>query len=212
MSSTSDKSEVNESGIDFPEKCTTPTIESIAQENTANTTIKDLTVNDIPLKIVLSTIIDKIAKIDVLFDRLNLRMEELTAQVVLLPKQVRQLGAKVDGVVESIAQPRIRDMLGRMLQLHDIVEQMCLGKEHDAQELANYRMIRDQIITSLHIEGISVIPSDGRFDPSVHKAVETKACASPEEDGLITRTYRTGFRTQQAILRYSEVIVKRHVA
>ncbi len=137
-------------------------------------------------------------------------VEQLSRQVVLIPRQVRQLGAKVDDITESISQPRVRDMLNNFLLLHDLLEQMTLTAESDVESTKNYQVLRDQILQVLRVNGISPIIEDQRFNPAIHQAVETVACETPDEDGEIVRLYRTGFCTELAILRYAEVVVKRY--
>jgi molecular chaperone GrpE (heat shock protein) len=111
-------------------------------------------------------------------------------------------------MTEFISHPRTRDLLGRFLQLHDLVEQMGLA-EPDTARAGNYQVLRDQILQTLELNGISRISDSKRFDPNLHKAVETVSCQNPDEDGEIVRIYRAGFRTDRAVLRYMEVVVKR---
>jgi molecular chaperone GrpE len=141
---------------------------------------------------------------------LSAQVGRLAEQVELIPRQVRQLGGKVDDVTESIAQPRVRDLLNSFLLLHDLVEQMGRTPGLETAATRNYRVLRDQIAQVLRVNGITPIADARRFDPAVHKAVETVPCETSDEDGEIVHVYRTGFRTGQAILRYAEVVVKRY--
>lgn len=139
---------------------------------------------------------------------LAVEIKQLSQRVDLIPPQVRQLGTKVDDMTESISHPRTRDLLGRFLQLHDLVEQMGLVAP-DTASAGNFQVLRDQILQTLELNGISRISGSKRFDPNIHKAVETVSCQNPDEDGEIVRIYRVGFRTDRAVLRYAEVVVKR---
>ncbi|MGD2086294.1 MAG: nucleotide exchange factor GrpE [Candidatus Aminicenantes bacterium] len=135
-------------------------------------------------------------------------IKQLSQRVDLIPPQVRHLGTKVDDMTESISHPRIRDLLGMFLQLHDLVEQMGLAAP-DTASAVNYQVLQDQILQTLELNGISRISDNKRFDPNIHKAVETVSCQDPDEDGEIVRIYRPGFRTNRAVFRYTEVVVKR---
>lgn len=137
-------------------------------------------------------------------------MNELIERAELLPRQVRQLGSKVDDITESISQPRIRDLLGSFLLLYDLVDQMGRTADSDEASLQNYQVLRDQIAQALRVNGIYPISDAQRFDPAIHKPVDTIDCETPDEDGEIAQVYRTGFRTDRAILRYAEVVVKRY--
>jgi molecular chaperone GrpE (heat shock protein) len=141
---------------------------------------------------------------------LSAQVGRLAERVELVPRQVRQLGSKVDDVTESIAQPRVRDLLNSFLLLYDLVEQMSRMPGLGTAVTRNYRVLGDQIAQVLRVNGIAPIADARRFDPAVHKAVETVPCETSDEDGEIVHVYRTGFRTGQAILRYAEVVVKRY--
>jgi len=126
----------------------------------------------------------------------------LTAErVEPLARQVRQLGNKVDDLEESISHPRIRDLLNGLILLHDLTEQ---AEPVDRQ---NQKTLHDQIEQILRNNGVFMMPESERFDPGLHKAIEVIPCDVPENDGKIFRIYRSGFRTQQTILRYAEVIL-----
>jgi len=131
---------------------------------------------------------------------------DLRERVTLIPRQVRQLGSKVDDITESISQPRIRDLLNSLLLLYDLVEQM--GRT--AAEAHNYEVLGDQIAQVLEVNGLHPITESQDFDPTLHRAIETVACETPEENGEIVSVYRSGFRTNRATLRYAEVVVKRY--
>lgn len=138
-------------------------------------------------------------------------LRQLTDQVGLtaervepLSRQVRQLGNKVDSLEESVSHPRIRDLLNGLILLHDLTDQQELDN------LQTYEILRDQIEQILRINGVLMIPEREQFDPALHKAIEVVPCDTPEDNGKIIRVYRQGFRTQQTILRYAEVIVYSH--
>lgn len=152
-------------------------------------------------------------------DMSALAMSELNAQVAqlherleLLPRQIRQLAAKVEDVTESISHPRVRDLLNSLLLLHDLIEQMNRSAEAGSDSSRNYQVLRDQVAQVLRVNGIHAIAESERFDPALHKAVEVVACSAPHEDGEVACCYRTGFRTERNVLRYAEVVVKRYAA
>jgi molecular chaperone GrpE (heat shock protein) len=141
--------------------------------------------------------------------QLAVNVGRLAERVELIPRQVRQLGSKVDDVATSISHPRIRDLLGGLLLLYDLIDQMARAAESDTASLQNYHVLRDQVTQVLEVNGVYPISDVQCFDPALHKAVETITCDTPEEDGEIAQVCRTGFRTDRTILRYTEVVVKR---
>jgi molecular chaperone GrpE (heat shock protein) len=101
-------------------------------------------------------------------------------------------------------------LLNTLLTLYDLTGQMALDAA--GPDAANYLMLRQQILEALAVNGIQLIPTDGHFDPAIHKVVERLTCQIPEEDGEIVAVFRSGFRTERAVLRYAEVIVKHYEA
>jgi molecular chaperone GrpE (heat shock protein) len=158
----------------------------------------------------LQPILTRLEQLEQTVTRLSTDISRLSEQAGLIPHQVRQLGSKVDGITESVSQPRIRDLLGSFLLLYDLIDQMSRTAESDTTSDQNYRVLRDQIAQALEVNGIRPIPEARSFDPAIHKAVETVACSTPDEDGEIVRFYRAGFRTERTVLRYAEVVVKRY--
>ncbi|MFO1432361.1 MAG: nucleotide exchange factor GrpE [Candidatus Competibacteraceae bacterium] len=160
----------------------------------------------------LQPLLERLERLEQAITRLSQDIGQLNERTGLIPPQVRQVRERVDNITESITQPRIRDLLHSLLLLYDLVEPLAATTEPDSVHTWNYRVLRDQLLQLLRLNGISRIPETPRFDPYLHKALETVACTEPEEDGLIARCYRTGFRTEQAVLRYTDVAVKRYQA
>jgi len=159
---------------------------------------------------VLQPMIERLQKIEQEVMSLANNIDELTKRAELLPKQVRQLGTKVDDMTESVNHPRIRDMLGNFLLMYDLVNQMKESKDKGSEEERNYQVLSDQIAQILRINGIETITDIESFDPSIHKVVEIVTCDNSEEDGTIARLYRAGFRTERTILRFAEVVLKQY--
>jgi molecular chaperone GrpE len=158
----------------------------------------------------LQPILMQLQQLEQTVARLSMEIGQLSEQVSLIPRQVRQLGTKVDDTTQSISHPRIRDLLNSVLLLYDLVDQMQRANQSDHSSPENYQVLQEQIGQILRVNGISLIEEAKCFDPAIHKAVETVPCQILEEDGEITQIHRPGFRTERAILRYAEVIVKRY--
>lgn len=71
-----------------------------------------------------------------------------------------------------------------------------------------YRRLQD----ALARRGVVPIEAAGKpFDPHLHEAVAVEPC-SPEQDGIVLREERRGYRTQERIIRLSQVVVGRAVS
>jgi molecular chaperone GrpE (heat shock protein) len=157
----------------------------------------------------LAQILARLDRVDEAIERLSGDLRSLGDRVEMVPRQVRQLGTKVDDLTESISHPRMRDLLTSLLVLLDLVDQMGSSAE-PAAYATNCKVLHDQIVQVLRVNGVNPIADTSRFDPFTHRAVATIACATPNEDGEILQVHRTGFRTERAVLRFAEVTVKRY--
>jgi molecular chaperone GrpE len=133
-------------------------------------------------------------------------------QVGYLPPQVRQLGGKVDSLMVSISESRYRSLLQSLLVIYDLVEQAARtsaapGNDTPAVHLQNYQVLSTQLSQILTMNGLSPIPADGPFDPSVHRAIERVPVDDASRANQIVELVRPGFRTEQGVLRYAEVRV-----
>lgn len=143
------------------------------------------------------------------------RMAGLEKQVAFLPPQVRMLAAKVDGLSTAITEPRIRALLMGLLGIYDLIDQVLRTlparmTDADRDHLHNYQVLRAQLEVLLESNGLSEIPADGAFDPLLHRALQSVPVDDPQKADSVLEVVRPGFRTEQAILRYAEVLVGRY--
>lgn len=138
---------------------------------------------------------------------------ETSKQISFLPPQVRQLGAKVESLNSSISEPRYKAVLLGLLGVYDLVDQLLhtrpanetLVTEADHQR--NYEVVRTQLRQLLEGNGLVQIPTDGAFDPTMHRATQRTTVGDPSQADMILEVVRPGFRTEQSVLRYAEVVV-----
>jgi molecular chaperone GrpE (heat shock protein) len=145
------------------------------------------------------------------------RIASLEKQVAFLPPQVRMLAAKVDGLTTAITEPRVRALLMGLLGIYDLVDQVLRTMppqmtDVDRDHLRNYQVLRSQLQVLLDSNGLCEIKADGAFDPLVHRALQSVAVDAPEKADRVMEVVRPGFRTEQSILRYAEVVVGRYSA
>lgn len=138
-------------------------------------------------------------------------LEGAMKQVAFLPPQIRILGNKVDGLATAISEPRVRALLLGTLGLHDLVEQMLrtcpTGPDAEAGYRGNLLNLRLHLRQLLAANGLEEIATDGKFNPAIHRAVQRVPCANPAQEDHVVEVIRSGFRTEQAVLRYAEVLV-----
>jgi molecular chaperone GrpE (heat shock protein) len=143
-------------------------------------------------------------------------LDALAKQVTFLPPQIRMLGNKVDGVAFSISESRYRTVLLNLLSIYDLVDQVlrmlpAAGRGVMAEHRRNYEVLATQLHQILEANGLREITADGVFDAAQHRAVQCVPCDDPAQAGRVVEVVRPGFRTEQAILRYAEVVVSQYM-
>ena len=144
-------------------------------------------------------------------------LDTTAKQVSFLPPQVRSLGNKIDGVAVSLSEPRYRAALLSLLGVYDLVEQMSRAlpptssDQTESDNQNNYEILRTQLRQILETNGFVEIESRGVFNPELHRAVQRVPCSEPEQAGQVLEVVRAGFRTEQAVLRFAEVIVSQYL-
>jgi molecular chaperone GrpE (heat shock protein) len=140
------------------------------------------------------------------------RVQALRDEVACIPDSLRQLGRNVQGLSTSLAEPRLRSLLTDLLMLLDLVDQAGRAGDGTGPAAQWLRTIGDQMRQILRLQGLTEIVAAGRFDPTVHRAVEGVAVTVPEQDQQVLRVLRCGFRTERSVLRAADVVVARYVA
>ncbi len=75
--------------------------------------------------------------------------------------------------------------------------------------LNHFTLVRDRFTALLALEGIRPIPTlQQKFDPRLHLAVDSEARGDVPPDTIV-RELRKGYRQDQRVLRYAEVVVAR---
>jgi len=145
-------------------------------------------------------------------ERVETSLEGTQRQIGLMPAQVRALGTKVDALTTSIAEPRLRSILLALVGLMDLIDQARSFNVSDStmDHASNYDVLRGQVRVILESNGIREVSASGEFDPQLHRALDTR---SVDDHGLanqIIQIVRPGYRTDQSVLRFAEVVVTRY--
>ncbi len=133
-------------------------------------------------------------------------------KISFFPSQLRMIGGKIDGLTTSVAEPRYRALLLSLLGVYDLVDQFLRAqatneKETKTDYYRNYEVIRRQLHQILEVNGLTEIPTNGEFNPEIHRAIESILCDDEAKKNQILEVVRPGFRTEQSVLRYTDVKV-----
>lgn len=117
----------------------------------------------------------------------------------------RRLQTDIDSAVGRAKE----SMLLELLLVLDFMD-MALAAPVESQEAQNLKfgveMTRNQLLTLLEREGVSIVPPAGRFDPNVHEAIQVVPDAD-REAGEIVETARKGYKIGDRTLRAAHVRV-----
>jgi molecular chaperone GrpE (heat shock protein) len=147
---------------------------------------------------------EKVSTLAVRLDQLAEAVDLTARQVTFLPPQVRNLSSKVDRAVDAIGESRYQSLLLRILGIYDLVCQMRINAEENQPDLF---ILETQLRQLMEANGLSAIPTEGRFDPSLHLSVGRVECNDPALDGQVVEVVRPGFKTETSVLRFAEVRV-----
>lgn len=76
--------------------------------------------------------------------------------------------------------------------------------------LDGLRVVRERLLGLLAADGVTRIPTVGEpFDPYLHVAVGTVSAETETEQNNIASEQKAGYQSEQGVLRYAEVIVKK---
>jgi molecular chaperone GrpE len=152
-------------------------------------------------------------------------VEELEQQVAEKDRQIQEYLAKYRQSASEFEEARLRmrreiakdversrrDVISEMLEVLDnldrALESARAGASHDAL-LQGVEMVRRQFLLKLDSLGVKPIAADNRpFDPALHEAITSVPATSPDQDGIVVGTARTGYTIGDEVLRPAAVAV-----
>ena len=98
--------------------------------------------------------------------------------------------------------------------LDDMERAMSHAQSSDDQAslLEGLEIARRRFLATLQEYGVEPFtPTGEAFDPNRDEALRVDTLASPEQDGLVTETFRPGYMLKDRVLRVARVAVGRHV-
>ena len=152
-------------------------------------------------------------------------VESLEQQIVEKDKQIQEYLSKYRQAAGEFEEARLRlrreiskdversrrDVLSEFLEVLDnldrAVESARGGSGQDAL-LQGIEMVRRQFHAKLEGFGVRRIETDNQpFDPLLHEAISSVPATSPEQDGLVVGTVRSGYLIGDEVLRPAAVAV-----
>ncbi|MBI0582676.1 MAG: nucleotide exchange factor GrpE [Methanomassiliicoccus sp.] len=104
---------------------------------------------------------------------------------------------------EDLVRTANHQLLGELLLVFDDFERALAARCSEEELRTGITKIHDNMSALLRDHGLREIPSDGRFDPSVHEAF----AVGEGEDGKILEVFQKGYYLGDKVLRCSKVKV-----
>lgn len=191
---------------------------STAQEENTTQVVAEVPADTtIPGQLVRRTVVRGTATDGSLRDELN-DMRQMLARITerntVEQRVFDTLHSELKDYKNDFFYERLKPIVRPLLFLHDSIEQLdCeLAARETADEqlkrdvTENIQFLRTQLTEILAIcEVTPITETRGRFDPAIHKAVESVQVA-PEEDNTIQRVVRSGWYLNGTLLRPVEVV------
>ena len=152
-------------------------------------------------------------------------VEDLERQVAEKDKQAQEYLAKYRNAASEFDEARLRmrreiskdierarrDILAEMLEVLDNLDRALESARAGASAeavLQGIDMVRRQFLAKLESVGVKRIEADNQpFDPALHEAISSVPATSPEQDGIVVGTARTGYLIGEEVLRPAAVAV-----
>jgi Molecular chaperone GrpE (heat shock protein) len=95
-------------------------------------------------------------------------------------------------------------MAREILSVVDDMDRALQNTNDETEFVKGFRGIRQNLMKILETNGLSEIPTDGKFDPDLHEAL---CVTESDTDGDIAEVFQKGYRMNDRVIRYSKVRV-----
>jgi molecular chaperone GrpE len=96
------------------------------------------------------------------------------------------------------------DIVKGLLTIADDMERALGTAKEETELVIGIRGIRQNLMKILEENGLTEIPTDGKFDPNIHEALCT---VEEDTDGEIAEVFQKGYRLHDRVIRYPKVKV-----
>ncbi|WP_414837701.1 nucleotide exchange factor GrpE [Candidatus Nanosalina sp. VS9-1] len=93
-----------------------------------------------------------------------------------------------------------------LIEVMDNLERALMAADEETAVVQGVEMVNEQLYSKLNSEGLEVIETGEKFDPEVHKAVDTREHEEHEPKTILEQK-RKGYRFDGKVLRAAEVVV-----
>ena len=98
------------------------------------------------------------------------------------------------------------DLSEDLIEIIDNLERALMAAEEETAVVQGVEMVKDQLYQTLNSEGLELIETGDKFNPEIHKAVDTKE-HEEHPPKTILKEKRKGYKYGEKVLRPAEVVV-----
>ena len=142
-------------------------------------------------------------KTDKALKKLQAEYDELKEVLQRLQAEFQNYRKRTDDEKSKFVTMANKDLIKKIIPIIDHLELALKSSNENNDFYKGVEMIYTQLKDVLHEEGLSEIPSSGKFNPQLHEALLTER--SELEDGTILEELQKGYKLGDSIIRHSKV-------
>lgn len=133
------------------------------------------------------------------------QLDSLSRMTGHLPPKLRTLGTKVEELAAPLADASTRSLMVDLFMVDDLSRAaLARGDDPEAATRALGAVVK-MLENLFEQRDVTLIPTDGLFDPKLHQAVDRLPVDDPAHEGQVLEVYRQGYRSGNRVLRFAEV-------
>jgi len=145
-------------------------------------------------------------------------IKELKIQIKDLTEEAARARADYYNFRTRVERDRERDkklasekFVEKLLPVFENIERICGAVEDkDGCLYKGMAMVIKQFAEAMDSMGLEMIPTEGKFDPSVHEAISLEPVKDETKDGHIIETLRKGYKLAGRVMRAAQVRVGKY--
>lgn len=182
----------------------------IAEESMLEKT--SVSLKDLSISQVLAIVIEAKEKLDQILNLFNEKISKDKTKNRLFERLHEELSRyKEDFIYEKILKRIFLDLIHLLDRVEGIIEHSKSSDGVSKNMLNNLTTFREEIIQTLKRQGVIMIQKGrGKFDEEYQEAMDIEITNNPEENLIVTRIVKRGFKYGKRLLRPEIVIVKKY--
>ncbi|MFH1400349.1 MAG: nucleotide exchange factor GrpE [Nanoarchaeota archaeon] len=138
---------------------------------------------------------------------LQAQLEDYKGTLQRLQAEFENFRKRMDAEAREFTKTSNANLIAELIEVLDdfdlAVRNANIGQDH----VKGFQLVHEKLLRLLKERGLESIPTDGKFDPTLHEALMTEESSEPE--GKILGELQRGYRLHGKVLRHARVKVAR---